>query len=179
MPVKAFSQAKQRLAPVLEPSERARLAREMATRVVAAAGPLPVAVVCDDPSVAAWAHAIGARVLSEPGLGLNGAVAAAYRALGEEGYEHLVIAHSDLPLATDLGWLTELEGVTLVPDRRGEGTNVISLPTLSTFQFRYGAGSLARHEAQARLTGLPWRIVRDDALAWDVDVPADMEAVAK
>ncbi len=48
VPVKAFGQAKLRLAPALSPPERAALAREMATRVVRSAGRLPVAVVCDD-----------------------------------------------------------------------------------------------------------------------------------
>ena len=42
IPVKAFHAAKLRLAPALLPEARAVLAREMATRVVRAAGSLPV-----------------------------------------------------------------------------------------------------------------------------------------
>ena len=48
VPVKAFSEAKLRLAPALPPLGRAELARAMATHVLAAAHPLPTAVVCDD-----------------------------------------------------------------------------------------------------------------------------------
>ena len=60
VPVKAFHQAKLRLAPALDQAQRAALAREMATNVVRAAGDLPVAVVCDDDEVAAWAATVGA-----------------------------------------------------------------------------------------------------------------------
>ena len=73
VPVKAFSKAKMRLAPVLSPDERAELARRMAEHVLSASKPLPVVVVCDDVEVAAWAEKLGARALPEPGLGLNGA----------------------------------------------------------------------------------------------------------
>ena len=59
LPVKAFGEAKARLAGVLDPAQRARLARWTAERVVAAAGELPVYVVCDDDEVAEWATAHG------------------------------------------------------------------------------------------------------------------------
>ena len=39
----------------------------MADRVLAAAHPLPVAVVCDDNEVAEWAREHGALVVWEPG----------------------------------------------------------------------------------------------------------------
>jgi 2-phospho-L-lactate guanylyltransferase len=178
IPVKAFAHAKMRLAPVLAPRERAELARKMAERVVAAARPLPVVVVCDDAEVSAWASNLGARALVEPGLGLNGAVNTAFSQLGEEGYHRLVVAHGDLPLATNLSWLAEVVGIALVPDRHLEGTNVISLPTGCGFRFAYGPGSFSRHQEEARRTGLAWRVVHDADLAWDVDFPADMTAVA-
>jgi 2-phospho-L-lactate guanylyltransferase (CobY/MobA/RfbA family) len=62
----------------------------------------------------------------------------------------------------------------MVPDRRLDGTNVLAVPTEAGFQFSYGAGSFARHRAAARARDLPARIVRDDRLAWDVDLPADL-----
>ncbi|MGH9104877.1 MAG: 2-phospho-L-lactate guanylyltransferase [Acidimicrobiales bacterium] len=178
VPVKSFSHAKTRLAPVLNAEERSSLARRMAQRVLAAAWPLPAIVVCDDAEVARWAQDLGARALPQPGLGLNGAVNAAFSQLGEEGWQRLVVAHGDLPLATHLGWLAELEGISLVPDRREDGTNVISLPTGCGFRFAYGPGSFARHQQEAARTGVAWHVVRDAELAWDVDFPADMAAVA-
>jgi 2-phospho-L-lactate/phosphoenolpyruvate guanylyltransferase len=177
VPVKAFSKAKMRLAGVLSPQERAGLARKMAEHVLSASKPLPVVVVCDDVEVEEWAEGLGARPLPEPGRGLNGAVKAAFDQLGKEGYERLVVAHADLPLASELAWLADVEGIALVPDRRDEGTNVISLPAGCGFSFSYGPGSFLRHQEEARRTGLMWQVIRDPRLAWDVDFPADMTAV--
>lgn len=174
VPVKAFSAAKVRLAGALEPAERAALARRMAEVVLAAAAPLPTVVVCDDDEVRAWAEGAGARVVWCPGRGLNGAVADGVAALRADGVETAVVAHADLPLATTLGWAAEFPGVTLVPDRRLDGTNVVAVPTGAGFAFSYGAGSFARHRREAARLGLAARIVQDPFLAWDVDLPADL-----
>jgi 2-phospho-L-lactate guanylyltransferase len=174
VPVKAFAEAKVRLASALPPAERALLARSMAERVVAAAGPLPVAVVCDDREVATWARGLGALVIWEPGQGLNRAVDDGVRHLSRLGVEHVIVAHADLPLATDLARIGRFPGVSLVPDRRDDGTNVIALPTGTDFVFSYGPGSFARHEGEARRLRLPWRVVRAPLLAWDVDLPDDL-----
>ena len=99
------------------------------------------------------------------------------RQLGAEGFERLVVAHADLPLATELEWLADIDGIALVPDRHLDGTNVISLPAKCGFSFSYGPGSFSRHQDEARRTGVPWRVIHDPGLAWDVDFPADMAAV--
>jgi 2-phospho-L-lactate/phosphoenolpyruvate guanylyltransferase len=174
VPVKAFSAAKVRLAGALDPAERAALARRMAEVVLAAADPLPTVVVCDDDEVRAWAEGAGARVVWCPERGLNGAVADGVAALRDDGVEMAVVAHADLPLATRLVWAADFPGVTLVPDRRLDGTNVVSVPTSAGFGFSYGAGSFARHRREAARLGLPARIVQDPFLAWDVDLPADL-----
>lgn len=174
VPVKDFSRAKVRLAPELDPAERAELARHMATVVVAAAAPLPVCVVCDSDDVRTWAEEVGARVIWTPGLGLNGAVRAAVDQLATEGVEVAVVAHGDLPLATHLAWVAATPGITIVPDRRHDGTNVIAVPTAAGFDFAYGPGSFARHRAEAARLGRQLRIVNDARLGWDVDVPTDL-----
>jgi 2-phospho-L-lactate guanylyltransferase len=177
VPVKAFHLAKARLAPVLGESERVALARRMAATVVAAAAPLPVAVVCDDGDVADWAAGAGAEVVWRPGRGLDQAVADGVAALEDAGRRRVIVAHADLPLATDLAWVAAFTGVTIVPDRRDDGTNVMSLPTGAGFRFAYGPGSFRRHAAEARRLGLGLRVVRDPNLAWDVDVPDDLAAL--
>ncbi|HZM32378.1 MAG TPA: hypothetical protein VFB77_17900, partial [Acidimicrobiales bacterium] len=160
VPVKAFSSAKVRLAGALDPSERADLARRMGEVVLAAADPLPAVVVCDDDEVRAWAEGAGARVVWCPGRGLNGAVADGVAALAGDGIETAVVAHADLPLATRLAWVAEFPGVTLIPDRRLDGTNVVAVPTGAGFTFSYGAGSFGRHRAEAARLGLAARLVR-------------------
>jgi 2-phospho-L-lactate/phosphoenolpyruvate guanylyltransferase len=177
VPVKAFGEAKLRLAGALSPARRAELARTMAERVVRSAGPLPVAVVCDDREVASWARALDALVIWEPGRGLNGAVQEGVDRLGSAGVDRVAIAAGDLPLATDLTWVTEFDGITIVPDRRHDGTNVIGVPTDAGFTFSYGPGSFARHLSEARRVRRPVRVVHDSPLAWDVDFPDDLEAL--
>lgn len=175
IPVKAFHAAKVRLAPALSPSSRAILAREMATRVVEAAGDLPVTVVCDDEAVHAWAEAVGATAHWTPGLGLDGAVEAGVRSVRAAGAERVVVAHADLPLATGLDHVVGTTGVLLVPDRHTDGTNVISLPTDCGFRFAYGPRSFDRHRREASRLGLPVEVIDDSILAWDVDLPADLD----
>ena len=174
VPVKDFAGAKVRLAPELDAGERAALARRMAAVVVRAAAPLPACVVCDSDEVRAWAVEEGARVIWTPGLGLNGAVQSAVDQLGAEGFGTVIVAHGDLPLATRLEWVAATPGVTLVPDRRRDGTNVVAVPTGIGFTFSYGPGSFARHRAEAARLGQQTRIVHDPQLAWDVDLPADL-----
>ena len=178
IPVKAFDQAKRRLHLALSEPERAELSRAMADRVVSAAHPLPVAVVCDDNDVAEWARGRGALVIWEPGRGLNGAVEAGVTHLALMGVVQVTVAHADLPRASDLAGVGAGAGITLVPDRYGNGTNVMALPTDARFQFSYGPGSFARHRAEARRLGLTVRILDRPDLAWDVDEPADVVPVA-
>lgn len=174
LPVKAFRHAKARLAPALDPHDRAELARDMATKVVRAAGDLPVAVVCDDDEVSAWAATLGAEVIWRPGRGLNAAVADGVDELAATGFSRVIVAHADLPHALDLTWVADFDGVTLVPDRRDDGTNVASVPTGAGFVFAYGPGSFARHQAEAARLGLALRVEREARLGWDVDTPDDL-----
>ena len=154
VPVKAFANAKQRLADVLDPAARVALAMAMADTVLQAAGPLRAAVVCDDDEVRTWAEGQGAEVIWTPGLGLNGAVAAGVAHLARNGVDRVIVAHADLPLATELAWLADTDGVTLVPDRHRDGTNAACIPSDAGFSFAYGAGSFAAHRAEATRLGL-------------------------
>lgn len=175
IPVKAFHDAKVRLAPALDSYARTRLARAMAATVVRAAGPLATWIVCDDQDVANWAGDVGAKVIWTPGLGLNGAVTEAVAQLHAKNVERVLVSHADLPHATDLQPALGTTGVTLVPDRREDGTNVVSVPAAASFRFSYGPGSFLRHQTEAERLGLAVRVLRDDSLSWDVDVPADLD----
>lgn len=179
IPVKSFGMAKERLSGALEPTDRADLAKTMAGRVVAAAAPLPVFVVCGDTEVAAWAIEAGAGVIWLGKPGLNQAITHAVEVLYADGYQRAIIAHGDLPLAKSLSWVGDFDGVTIVPDRRGEGTNVMAVPLGTEFRFHYGELSAPAHRAEAERLDLALRIVPDDSLGWDVDVPADLTDLPK
>ena len=165
VPVKAFRDAKVRLAPAMSAPERAALAQRMATRVVASAAGLPVAVVCDDAEVAAWARGLGALVIWEPGRGLNGAVHEGVARLATAGAALVVVAAGDLPLATDLRWVTHFPGVTIIPDRRRRRHQCHRRPDDGGFHL-FVRTRVIRPSSATRpvASGLPIRIVHSTPL---------------
>lgn len=180
VPVKSFARAKVRLAGVLDDDARAALARSMAEHVLAAAAPLPVWCVCDDPAVRDWALEHGAQVEWTPGLGLNGAVQQATERRRLDGVTRVVVAHADLPFADGLAALADAaaDELVIVPDRRGRGSNVVSVPTGVGFEFHYGEDSFSAHLDQARRCGLAVRVEELEHLGWDVDEPDDLASPA-
>jgi 2-phospho-L-lactate guanylyltransferase len=173
VPIRSFSSGKGRLAGVLSDDEREALARSMAQRVLDAAAPLPVYVVTSDDEVAVFASDNGAKVIPDPGS-LNAAADAGRAAVAADGFAMVIVAHADLAQPTPFAWVADFDGVTLVPDRHGGGSNVMALPTSAAFTFAYGDGSRSRHEAEARARGLALRVVDDASLGWDVDAPSDL-----
>lgn len=177
VPVKSFTRAKARLASVLDDDARADLARRMAERVLRAAGSLPVLVACDDDDVAAWARSHGAEVAWTPDTDLNGSVTEAVDMLANRGVTRVTVCHADLPMARDLALVVGPRGIVAVPDRRNDGTNVLTVPTSIGFPFAYGPGSFDRHRELANKMGVAFTVLRPPDLTWDVDDPADLEGI--
>lgn len=176
VPVKAFSHAKRRLSPRLSASERAELARLMATHVVSVAAPFEVFVVCDDLGVKDWAEGLGVGVVLCPGVGLNRAVAQGVEHLRRHGFDRAIIAHGDLPFASGFARFAGEKAVAYIaPDRWELGTNVLSIPAGADFAFSYGPGSFGRHVEEARRLGFKVEICRDSDLAWDIDSSLDLK----
>jgi 2-phospho-L-lactate guanylyltransferase len=173
VPIRSFASGKGRLAGVLSDAARAALARTLAQRVLDAAAPLPVYVVTSDDDVVAFASDNGAKVVPDAGS-LNAAADAGRAAAAADGFAMVIVAHADLAQPTPFAWVADFDGVTIVPDRHGTGSNVVALPTAAAFAFAYGDGSRARHEAEARRRGLALRVVDAASLAWDVDEPRDL-----
>jgi len=178
VPVKRFTAAKGRLAGVLADADRARFAEWMATRVLDALHHVPTYVACDDEEVRAWALAHGAVALWGPGLGLNGAVDDGVAQIAADGFDHVTVAHADLPRPWSLGQVAVERRIVLVPDRRRDGTNVMAFPLTSVIPAAYGAGSFRRHldEAEvARTDGIEIEVRDDPDLSIDVDTRDDLE----
>lgn len=197
VPVRSFDGALSRLAGVLDSARRRDLMRELAGRVVAAGRPHPVHVVTSDPEVAEWAGAVGAAAIRvgepDPGpverlaaasaaeggeTGLTASVTAAVERLAAAGVQRAVVAHADLPLVESLEAAVG-PGLTIAPDRRRDGSNVVCVPAAAGFRFAYGPGSFERHLAEAERLGLPVTVVDDPALAWDLDHPEDLAALSQ
>lgn len=173
IPVKSFRAAKARLADALTPDHRAELARTMAGRVLAASRPYPTFVACDHDEVAEFAEAAGANVLWGPGLGLNGAIDHGVTTIAGKGFDHVVIAHGDLPLAEGLGSIARKDHIVIAPDRRRDGTNVLARPCAVTLPAAYGPGSFRAHFRAALATGGPVVVRHDPRLSIDIDTVAD------
>ncbi len=173
VPIRSFDGALSRLEGVLDAAGRKRLMRLMATRVVAAAQGLPVYVATDDAEVASWAARAGAGSLRAGRPGLSVAVASAVQCLAGAGTERVVVAHADLALARTLLPVVG-PGLTIVGDRRGDGSNVMCVPAGCGFRFAYGPRSFQRHVAEAERLGLPVTVVDDQDLATDIDHPDDL-----
>lgn len=175
VPIKAFSAAKGRLGAVLDAPARRELVREMAAHVLAAAAPLPVCVACDDHEVAAFAESAGATVSWSPGLGLNGAVELGVAHLAALGASYVTVVHADLPLASGIGVLEHRDGVTIAPDRARRGTNLLRVPASLAFEMHFGRDSFRAHLEECARLDLPVHVLERDDLAFDVDVPRDLE----
>ena len=173
VPIRSFDGALSRLAGVLGEARCRDLMLLMANRVVAAAVPMPVHVATDDAEVAAWATDLEAAVVAAGQPGLTTAVSVAVDHLASAGFERAVVAHADLALARTLRPAVG-PGLTIVGDRRRDGSNVVCVPTGAGFRFSYGPGSFRRHVAEAERLGLEVNVVDDDSLAVDIDQPEDL-----
>ena len=175
IPVKSFALAKGRLAGALTDEERGTLARTCAESVVAAATGMPVFVVCGDDSITQWAAGIGATPVAQVSAGLNGAVRDGLVAAASAGFDHVLIAHADLPLATTFAHVPHEGELVLVPDRHNDGTNVMCLPVSVPFELHYGTASFTAHLEEAVLRGIPHRVLHDDNLSLDLDTVEDLQ----
>jgi 2-phospho-L-lactate guanylyltransferase len=183
VPVRAFRLGNTRLALGLDDATRTSLARHLAERVVDAAGSAPVLVVTSAPEVVEWAAGLGVPVIPDPGS-LDAAARAGAEELGRWGCRRAVVAHADLPFVTGYGAVTHDAGndvAVLVPCHHDDGTPVLSIPAAaaSGFAFAYGPGSFRRHAVAAHAAGLGVRVVRDPALAFDIDTVDDVAVLER
>ncbi len=174
IPLRSLDEGKTRLDPALSTAERRALIVLMATQVVDAAHQLPVWIVHQSPEVAAFAEDHGASAVAVPEPGLDHAVREGIRHAAAAGCRHVIIAHADLPSAKDLRPAAVEGAITIVTDRHGTGTNVLSLPTDLPFDFSFGEGSARRHLIAARQTGCRTFLVDAPDLAFDVDELEDL-----
>ena len=184
VPVKAFQDAKQRLARDLPAPRRAAFARATAAKVIATlraeAGLAGVAVVTGDDGVAAFGRSLGARVIVANGAAtLTSAIADATGRLFDDGASAVLVVPADLPLIdrADLqALLAGLDGtaVTVVPSRDGGGTNGLLVTSKCPGLFAFGPDSASRHRRRAQAAGLSVRTLNFFSLAFDVDTPDDL-----
>jgi 2-phospho-L-lactate guanylyltransferase len=184
VPVKRLDEAKGRLADLLAPDERRRLALAMLEDVLCALRAVPridrIAVVSPDSAALTRAEELGAQPLPEPPLcrGVNQALSHASTVLAEQGAEGLIVVAADIPTALPADIEDVLEalparGIAVVPtDDRGTGALALRPP--GVIPFRYGRRSSAVHRREAVARGLPARVLHLVSLTRDVDETDDV-----
>jgi 2-phospho-L-lactate/phosphoenolpyruvate guanylyltransferase len=182
--VKDLDSAKQRLGPVLDPNARRALASRNAERaILAAAAGDGRLVVAGSAEVAAIAERLGAEVLLEARQ--EGQNVAASRGIGHalnSGAQAVVLLSSDLPLVTfdavrallEVGGRIAPPAVVAVPAHGRGGTNALFLHPPDAISLHFGADSLAAFRREAKEKGVNFAIHRSEAMALDLDEPADL-----
>jgi 2-phospho-L-lactate guanylyltransferase len=192
LPVKRFSDAKQRLGASVADPLRRDLARAMVGDVLSAlrdcaAIERTIVVTCEQ-SVAAAARYLGALVIPDAlEEGQSAAVAQGIERAAAEGFERVLCIPGDCP-ALDPGELEALLGVepaqaegarevVIVPDRHGTGTNGLLLTPPDAIAPSFGPDSHARHRELARAAGAVCRTERPASLLLDIDTGEDLDVL--
>ena len=187
VPVKDIKDAKQRLASVLAPHERAALFRAMLHDVLLALSAAKaldgVMLVTRDPEVIELAGHYNARVLLErANQGQTAAVSAGAQALAAQGAAGMIAVPADVPLinASDVERLLSAHGcapaVTIAPARDRLGSNAVMCSPPQLLPLAFGDNSFYPHLAGARGQGIEPTVVDSPAFALDVDHPGDLRA---
>ena len=174
IPVRPTTEAKSRLAGVLDPVVRARLARAMFDHVLQVSQQFaPTLVVSRDADLLALAS----QPVREEGLGLNPALEQVATSLCDDS--PLLTVSADLPLLgpDDLRAMVVLldrADVIAAPDRAGTGTNALLLARPGIISYHFGEGSLAAHLMATESKGLRFATCERAGLATDIDRPSDL-----
>lgn len=186
LPVKRFSDAKQRLGRSIEDPLRLDLARAMVGDVIAtlqSARKIDLTiVVTNEPTVDAAVRGPGAVAIEDSAdAGQNAAVSLGVQRAIAEGMQRVLSVPGDCP-ALDPRELDALLAATppaagevvVIPDRHGTGTNGLLLCPPQAIEPSFGPDSCRRHMALAEQAGLPCRIVRASSLLLDIDTGEDL-----
>ncbi len=184
VPVKNLSNAKQRLAAILDQPSRTELAQSMLFDVLETIGLWPnrpeVGIVSSDPFAQELAKHFHFHVIPDgKNVSETDAIEMATQICVDRGVESTLVIPGDIPLIQS--W--ELEkvvaaapalGSVLVPAADGRGTNAALRKPANLFPLRFGNDSFKPHRAAAEATGNPCIIVPLPGIALDVDNPEDL-----
>jgi 2-phospho-L-lactate/phosphoenolpyruvate guanylyltransferase len=186
IPVKPLNRSKTRLAPVLSPEERQKLAETMFRHVLETVrmthNILGTLVISRDSRALAIARDYGARTVQESGAPeLNGALTRATQVLVRWHVRAILVLPADLPLIApdDLASMVRMgdadRSVVLATDQHGDGTNAMFMRPPGLIPYAYGNGSFERHYQMAVEAGADVQVYRSDRMMLDVDLPSDLE----
>ena len=187
LPIKSFTDAKQRLAVELTSGPRQALVEAMFADVLVAlrraSSVTDILVVTVDHSAQQIAGGHGATVMDDQQTGHNPAATLGIGHAIERRYERALLVPGDCP-TLDPGELDGLlardaraRSALVVPDRHGTGTNALLLTPPDALAPSFGPGSRERHLENAAAAGVVAEAVEVPSLALDVDTPEDLAAL--
>jgi 2-phospho-L-lactate/phosphoenolpyruvate guanylyltransferase len=188
VPVKNLSNAKQRLASVLDQPSRTELAHAMLLDVLEALGNWTarpeVGIVTNDPYALELAKRFSFTVIPDnANISETYAIETATRFCESRGIDNTLVIPGDIPLiqATELQTILDAapeEGSVLVPAGDARGTNAAFRRPAGLFPLRFGNDSFKPHFAAAKATGKPCVVLSFPGIAMDVDNPSDLSLLA-
>jgi 2-phospho-L-lactate guanylyltransferase len=188
VPVKNLSNAKQRLASVLDQPSRTELAHAMLLDVLDTLGQWTshpeVGIVTSDPYALELAQRFAFTVIPDnANISETDAIETATRFCESRGMDSTLVIPGDIPLiqAAELQTILEAapeKGSVLVPAGDGRGTNAAFRRPAGLFPLRFGNDSFKPHFAAAKATGKPCVVLSFPGIAMDVDNPSDLSLLA-
>ena len=187
IPVKNLSNAKQRLADVLDQRVRTDLAHAMLEDVVQAAadyGREDVSLVTNDPFALEQAAKYGFGVISDAAnVSETDAIEMATQVCIARGVPRTLVIPGDIPLieADDLAAIfgqAPAKGSVLVPSVDKRGTNAALRAPVGLFPLRFGNDSFAPHQQAALATGTACIVISLPRIALDIDTAGDLQELA-
>ena len=187
VPVKNLSNAKQRLASLLDQGARTELAQAMLLDVLSVlsnwASCPEVGIVTTDPHAMNLAATFGFEVIQDNNISETAAIGLATQICESRGVESTLVIPGDIPLINpaELDQIMNAapaRGSVLVPAADGRGTNAAFRRPAGLFPLRFGNDSFRPHRAAAEATGLLCAIISLQGIALDIDNPSDLRELA-
>jgi 2-phospho-L-lactate guanylyltransferase len=188
IPVKNLSNAKQRLASVLDQSSRTGLAQAMLSDVLETLGAWrdcpEIALVTSDPFAVELARSFHYELISDDACrSETEAIERATRLCEQRGTHSTLVIPGDIPLITvsELDQILSsapLEGTVLVPSADERGTNAAFRSPAGLFPLRFGNDSFVPHLAAAQASGRPCAVLSLPGISLDIDTPSDLRQLA-
>jgi len=181
IPVKKYTESKERLSTILTNSERADLAKTMAQKTVNAFAQANIAstitVVTNDPNLVIQ----GARVFVST-LSLNLALEDAIA--NTMPLDQIMITHADLPRinAGDIELLCMSHSdnsITIITDEHGIGTNCLLFASSLRFKFKFGPNSFNLFQQVFKENFFTWESPSITSLQQDLDSDDDYYKLIK
>lgn len=186
IPVKPLRSGKSRLAGVLSTDNRENLNQKLLSRTIQRLNAVPeidqTVVISYDPAALRLSREFGIRTVQENrNTNINNALRKATLAARGFNASKLLIIPADLPFISSrdiqlmINLLSQAPEIIIVPDRRMSGTNALLINPIGILDYDFGSLSFRKHIEQAERKKIHVEIYNNDNLAFDLDLPEDLE----